>query len=80
MAPESALPEPFSEPLRAKIATSLANVPPGKRGWLSLGATRQGGEVALGVKPRPGWTISAYGVTPWNKTGWQAGVKTELIW
>lgn len=80
MAPVSALPEPFSVPLQAKLTAALASVPAGKRGWLSLGLTRQGAEAAIGWRPKPGWTVSGYGVTPWTRTGWQAGVRAELIW
>lgn len=78
-APASALPQPFSVPLQEALKKSLASVPAGKRGWMSLGVTRAGAEAAIGWKPRAGVSISAYGAGLW-KRGWDAGVRGEVIW
>lgn len=78
-APASALPQPFSVPLQEALKKSLASVPAGKRGWMSLGVTRAGAEAAIGWKPRAGMTLSGYGGRLWHGT-WDAGVRAEVIW
>ncbi len=70
----------LSQPLQQKLSAALASVPSGKRGWLSLGLSKQGPEASIGWKPRAGVTLSGYGVSLWNRSSWQGGIRGEFIW
>lgn len=69
----------FSQPLRAAIDGAVKGIPSGRRGSLTLGASKAGAEVALGWRIRDGVTVGGYGVKAW-RGGWDAGVRGVWLW
>ncbi len=69
----------FSQSLRDAMAQAGRDIPAGKRGSLSLGASKAGAEVALGWRVASGVTVTGYGAKAW-RGGWDAGVRGVWLW
>lgn len=73
-------PQPISDALRKHFDETLAAIPTGKRGSLSVGVTTQGVEAGIGWKVAPPVTVTGWAARMWGGEGWTAGARAAVAW
>ncbi len=70
---------PISEALDAELTKLRGQVPTGKRGYATVGASLTGMEAGIGFKPKPWLDFSGYASKQWSGGGWTAGARVNVI-